>query len=473
MLRLDPRLYLVTDPDLIGDRPLVELVSGLVRAGVTMVQLRDKDASDRDLVLLGRALRDALESYQVPLLINDRVDLARAMNIGVHVGQSDLTPTEARAVLGPEAIIGLSVEFIDDPIDRAASYIAASPVFPSSTKADGAPELGLDGLAILRKRTTLPLVAIGGVHEANVGQAIQAGADGVAVVSALLSASDPNAAARNLRHAIDLSLGLEPEPAQVKSHTLTLSYHEGTGQSGIQADLTTFSAAGVQGASLLTAMIAQDTRGKRHHHTVPAAFVAAQLHAMFEHQDYAALKIGTFHNAPAMAEIARHLPLTDCPHRILAPLGLGTWSAEDHRGLREHLLPLATVFICTFADALTLIPDAFNPDLRPEDIARKIQQQGPQAVLLTQATLDTDLLLDGQSQTYLPTASDTSLAAQEQSSALITAALGQGTPLRQAIKQQKPNNNNSLHKATKETPCSYTHPFVTLTPPSFLLRCLI
>ncbi len=210
MSRLDPRLYLVTDPGLVGDRDLPALVEAVARAGVTLVQLRDKQASTATLLRLALALVERLRPLGVPVIVNDRADVALAAGAaGVHVGQSDLPAPLARRVTGGDKLVGLSIERLGE-MDGAgieeADYLAASPVFATATKADIAPPLGLEGLAAMRARTKKPIVAIGGIDPERAAAAIEHGADGVAVVSAILAADDPVAATAAMRAVIDASL---------------------------------------------------------------------------------------------------------------------------------------------------------------------------------------------------------------------------------------------------------------------------
>ena len=202
---LDLSLYLVTDRKLAGPRNLLEVVQKAIKGGVTVVQLREKDLSAREFYELGIRTKELLPP-DVPLLIDDRLDLALAIGTdGLHLGQRDLPVEIARKLLGPPAIIGLSVENLSQlqaakqlPVD----YLAISPVFSTPTKTDTGPAWGLDGLRTARELTCLPLVAIGGIDENNAASVIQAGADGVAVVSAICAAPDPEEAARRLKNII-------------------------------------------------------------------------------------------------------------------------------------------------------------------------------------------------------------------------------------------------------------------------------
>lgn len=209
MAAFDLSLYLVTDRSLSLGRPLETVVEEAVRGGVTMVQLREKDASTLDFYNLAMKLKSILKSYNVPLIINDRLDIALACDAGgLHIGQSDMPYSVARKLLGKDKIIGLSVESIQDTIDANnldVDYIGISPVFGTQTKTDTAPALGLEGIGEITRISGHPSVGIGGINLTNAQDIIQAGADGISVVSAIMSASDPQQSARQLKEIINKS----------------------------------------------------------------------------------------------------------------------------------------------------------------------------------------------------------------------------------------------------------------------------
>lgn len=196
------RLYLVTDRNLALGRRLEDVVMAAVRGGVTMVQLREKECTSREFLELALSLKSCLSGSGVPLIINDRVDIALACDAdGVHVGQSDLPCDVVRRLMGPDRIVGLSVESIDDAVKANSAdvdYIGISPVFSTPTKTDTAPALGLEGIRKITVVSRHPSVGIGGLNCGNAGQVILAGADGVSVVSAIMSAPDPEKAAAGL-----------------------------------------------------------------------------------------------------------------------------------------------------------------------------------------------------------------------------------------------------------------------------------
>jgi thiamine-phosphate pyrophosphorylase len=195
-------LYLVTDRAIIGDRALTDVVLAAVEGGAQTVQLREKNASTRVFVELAGVLRELLAPRGVPLIINDRVDVAMASGAGgVHLGRDDMAYPDARRLLGPDAVIGLSVETMDDVMHAEqfnVDYLGVSPIFATPTKTDTRGVWGIDGLAAVRRRSRHRLVAIGGLHAGNVSDVVAAGAGAVAVVSAVCGAPDPRAAAAEL-----------------------------------------------------------------------------------------------------------------------------------------------------------------------------------------------------------------------------------------------------------------------------------
>jgi thiamine-phosphate pyrophosphorylase len=206
-MKPDYSLYLVADSSYCRHHPIEKVVEDSVAAGVSIVQLRDKTLCDRDFIKLATTLKRILSKFDVPLLINDRVAEAFAVAAdGVHLGQNDMPPEYARKILGAKAIIGLSVETVEQA-ERAllspVDYFAASPVFSTPTKTDTKKPLGLDGLKRLKSGLKgKPLVAIGGINCSNAAEVLKHGADSLAVVSAICSAQNPAEAARNLRNII-------------------------------------------------------------------------------------------------------------------------------------------------------------------------------------------------------------------------------------------------------------------------------
>ena len=212
---LDLSLYALVDPERANGRALDALAEHVVAGGATLVQLRDKYGDTRRLVDEARAIKLALAGSNVPLLINDRVDVALAAEAdGVHVGQEDMAVADARRLLGPRAIIGLSVKTVAQaeaaPVDLL-DYVAIGGVYATLSKDNPDPPVGTDGFraiaAVFRARAAkLPIAAIAGIDRRNAADVIAAGADGIAVISALSMTADPTAAARELRAIVDRAL---------------------------------------------------------------------------------------------------------------------------------------------------------------------------------------------------------------------------------------------------------------------------
>lgn len=201
------RLCLVTDSRMLAGRRLEDIVLSAVQGGCTMVQLREKEADTRTFLDRALCLKHLLCGTGVPLIINDRLDIALAIHAdGVHLGQSDMPVATARELLGPQAIIGLSVEDLDQ-VSRAneewADYIGISPIFTTATKADIHQPFGAEGTRRVVRLSTHPTIGIGGINHHTVTEAMTYGIDGVAVVSDIMQSPDPQAAAHILRTAVD------------------------------------------------------------------------------------------------------------------------------------------------------------------------------------------------------------------------------------------------------------------------------
>jgi thiamine-phosphate pyrophosphorylase len=205
-MSLDLTLYVITDRRLASGRSHEEVAREAIAGGATVIQLRDKEASTKELVEIGRRLRRLTAERGVTFIVNDRVDVALAVNAdGVHLGQEDMPAALARQLMGPAKVIGVSASTVEEA-KRAekdgANYLGVGPVYATVTKPDAGEPIGVEGLAEILRAVSIPVVAIGGIKEGNVEEVIAAGADGVAVVSAVVAAQDIEAAARRLRRKI-------------------------------------------------------------------------------------------------------------------------------------------------------------------------------------------------------------------------------------------------------------------------------
>ncbi len=205
-MAIDFSLYFVADAGYAAGRDLVPIIGRAVAGGVTVVQLRGKDLPLHDFLDLAVRTAGILSQSGVPLLINDHVEVALACGAaGVHLGQEDMPLTQAKRLLGVGKITGLSVNSLAEALEaekQGADYVGLGPAYATSTKTTDLPVLGAEGIRRIKSRLGIPVVAIGGITEANAGEVIAAGADGIAVVSAVLGAADAERAARNLKDAI-------------------------------------------------------------------------------------------------------------------------------------------------------------------------------------------------------------------------------------------------------------------------------
>jgi thiamine-phosphate pyrophosphorylase len=215
-MTVDLRVYALVDPEHAGGHALADLARLVAHGGATLVQLRDKRSETRRMVEHARAIKAALAPFNIPLLVNDRVDVALACGAdGVHVGQGDMAVDDARRLLGRDAIIGLSIKTTAQaeaaPVD-ILDYVGVGGVFATTSKENTSAPIGSAGLAriadVLRRRAPgFPVCGIAGIDAGNAAEVIAAGADGVAVISALSLKRDPQAAARELRRIVDAAVG--------------------------------------------------------------------------------------------------------------------------------------------------------------------------------------------------------------------------------------------------------------------------
>jgi len=215
-MKVDLRLNAIVDPERCGGRDLAELARLCAEGGATLIQLRDKHGDTGAMVEQARAIKTALAPLDIKFVVNDRVDVALAAGAdGVHIGPEDMAPADARRLLGPDAIIGLSIK---SPAEAEAApvelidYVGSGGVYVTLSKEQKKPPIGPEGLkriigVLRRRKPALPVCGIAGVDAGNAAEVIGAGADGVAVISALSLALDPAAAARTLRGIVDGALG--------------------------------------------------------------------------------------------------------------------------------------------------------------------------------------------------------------------------------------------------------------------------
>ncbi len=200
-LAADPGLYLITDRRLTAG-PLPDAVGKALEAGVRTVQLREKDLKGRELLALARLLRDKTREFGARLIVNDRIDVALLCNAdGVHLGASAIAPMDARLILGKTSLIGVSTHSVEEALraeDNGADFITLGPVYFTQSKAKWGSPLGTGVLREAKRRVRVPVFGIGGINKERVGEVLRAGADGVAVISAVLGSPDVYGSAKGL-----------------------------------------------------------------------------------------------------------------------------------------------------------------------------------------------------------------------------------------------------------------------------------
>ena len=203
---IDYSLYLVTDRELLGNKDLVQTIEQAIQGGVTMVQVREKNLSTLEFFQVALAIKDITTKYRVPFIVNDRADIALAVDAdGLHIGQSDLPLIVARKILGPTKIIGVSASTLEEALlaeKDGADYLGVGAIFPTMTK-DDADSVSLAQLKTIKNNVSIPLVAIGGINENNIKKVMETGIDGAAVVSAIVACPEPCMAAQKLRQLIN------------------------------------------------------------------------------------------------------------------------------------------------------------------------------------------------------------------------------------------------------------------------------
>jgi thiamine-phosphate pyrophosphorylase len=208
---VDSRLYVITGHQFLKGRPLEDVIRAAILGGADTIQLREKDYSGRELLQAGTVLRLLTRELGARLIVNDRIDVAKAIDAdGVHLGQGDLPIEVARAILGPDKIVGLSTHNVAEAVaaERAgANYIGLGPMKPTQTKLDTEPVVGPAGIKEVRRHVALPIVAIGGIKQEDVAEIIRSGANAVAIISAIVGSDDVEGAARMVRAIVDEERG--------------------------------------------------------------------------------------------------------------------------------------------------------------------------------------------------------------------------------------------------------------------------
>lgn len=203
--KINYTLYLVTDRNVLGNKDLCESIERAIKGGAGLVQLREKNATTREFYNIALKVKEVTDKYSIPLIINDRLDIALAVDAdGLHIGPDDILVKIARNLLGPDKILGVSTSNIDEALEaqsQGADYLGVGAMFPTKTKKD-TESVSLRELQLIKSSIQIPVVGIGGINELNAKEVMNTGVDGIAVISAVLGKNDVYAAAKNLYNII-------------------------------------------------------------------------------------------------------------------------------------------------------------------------------------------------------------------------------------------------------------------------------
>ena len=340
-------LYAITDRKWLKEgQCLADAVEDAIRGGATMVQLREKDCDEQELLRLAREIKVVCRRWNVPFLINDSISVAaRCGADGVHLGQGDEDPVKAREILGKDAIIGVTAKTVEQAKQAkrdGADYIGTGAVFATSTKGDaiGIPH---ERIREIKAAVDLPMTAIGGITRENVGKLKGLGMDGIAVVSGIFGAANVGKAARELKQAAYEVTGKMPS-------ALTIAGSDSSGGAGIQADLKTFTVNGVFGQSVITSITAQNTLGVNGVFDLTAEAVRAQIDAVFQDIFPDAVKIGMVSSEEIIREISEGLRRYRPRFTVVDPVMVST---SGHMLLREGAVETLKTALFPLADVIT------------------------------------------------------------------------------------------------------------------------
>lgn len=394
-MKLDLLLYAVTDRAWTGEKSLEEQVEEALKAGVTLVQLREKDMAEADFIEEAKRIKTLTSRYRVPLIINDNVEVALACGAdGVHVGQDDLDAARVRRMLGPDKILGVTAKTVEQALyaqAQGADYLGSGAVFGSSTKKDARP-MTMERLKEITAAVSIPVVAIGGINQENILKLEGSGVAGAAVVSGIFAAEDIGEAVRSLRQSAERVVGRQKtekihEPMEMRKKVLSIAGSDCSGGAGIQADLKTMTAMGVYGMSVITALTAQNTTGVYGIMDAAADFVARQMDCVFEDIVPDAVKIGMVSQKDIIRVIAEKLKQYGAKNVVLDPVMVSTSGsrllAEDAmEELAGRLLPLAAVMTPNIPEAELLAGRKICSEADMEEAARLIGTRYGGAVLV-------------------------------------------------------------------------------------------
>jgi len=435
-------LYLITDEN--QDGKLLEKVEAALTGGATTVQYRAKDVRPDDRRQMAQELRELCNRFGARLIINDLPELARDVDAdGVHLGQDDMPAVQARQLLGGKKIIGISTHSVEEALKaeaQGADYIAIGSIFPTDSK-DDTTQVGLDMLRNVRKAVRVPLVAIGGITPEGAFEALEAGADSVAVLSGVMADTDPARAAKE--YSLLFNRG-KPNP---NGRVLTIAGSDSGGGAGIQADLKTITLLGSYGSSALTALTAQNTLGVAETYQVHTDFVIKQVNTILDDIGTDTVKTGMLSWGGIVTRVAKVIAerslLAVVDPVMVAKGGESLLDKEANESLISRLLPESYLLTPNLPEVTALT--GIEPSNVDEMIeaGQNLQALGARNILIKGGHLDgdaIDILMLGDDQYRLTSERIDTINTHGTGctlSAAIATFLAQGYPLRRAVERAK------------------------------------
>jgi hydroxymethylpyrimidine kinase/phosphomethylpyrimidine kinase/thiamine-phosphate diphosphorylase len=374
-------LYLITPQG--SDEQVLNTVREGLRGGVQVVQYRDKERSPEAQVNLARQLVQLCKEAGATFLVNDSPDLAiESFADGVHLGQEDGSVQDARKLLGPDKVVGVSTRTVDQALKAemaGADYIGVGSIFPTNSK-DDTELVGLETLRKVRRAVKIPLVAIGGISWVNGSDALEAGADSLAIISAI--AEDPNPALA----AKELALLFNSNKALEETRVMTIAGADSGGGAGIQADLKSIALLGSYGTSAITVLTAQNTLGVHGLSPASTGFIVKQAETVLDDIGTDTIKTGMLYNAEIVSAVAeiiqKHNLLSVVDPVMVAKGGTALLKQEAVEALRNDLLPRTYLLTPNIPEAEALTGLAIHTLEEMEEAAKRLQTMGPRHVLL-------------------------------------------------------------------------------------------
>lgn len=436
-------VYLITDQ---GD-DLVDRVAQALRGGVSALQYRAKNKEYGECLMVGGELKRLCARFGTTFIVNDNVQLAKELDAdGVHLGQEDGNIADARALLGPDKVIGTSTHNLEEALraeQDGADYIGFGAMYPTGSKIISHLP-GVEGLESIRGSVKIPIVAIGGISNVNACRVIEAGADALAVISSVLSSLRPDVAVAELSLLFNR---VRPFP---RGAVLSVAGSDSGGGAGIQADIKTITLLGSYAATVLTALTAQNTRGVSSIHGLPPSFVYDQLDAVLSDISIDVIKTGMLHTPAIISALAERLgernvliPMVIDPVMV-AKGGAALLECEAVKVFSDQLLPLAYLLTPNVPEAERLLGRSIKNEAEMEQAAVDLHALGAANVLVKgghmSGRLSTDILFDGSICRRVSSerifTSNTHGTGCSYASA-IAALLAQGEPLLTAVERSK------------------------------------